>query len=351
MPDIAEEETDFAEDSVDHEVEDTLNEDALTDSELDDDAEDSDVSDTPDAEADSDSLTTVEQEDQQEQDREDNPGESLEALKKRLAGSTRSWQEERDRAKAYEQELEAARQELEAYKREQQQAAASKELPAFNPQSPKYQEYQQRKPLVEAFLKQYGQANDPDERAIVERYWANTISQEDLQTYEAERRHSQEFMTRLASDPRSALRELIQQETQGTLEQDREAARVRQYYQDLANRPENQVVKNSPELRAEFIKHIKSGIDPEVSLELLRLRASTPSAQQAVVEAEKAKLAAKAQKKLARKGATIERDQVVTKADTMSPLEQAEQTRKEKGWDRYDPRFLRLLANLEQSQE
>lgn len=264
---------------------------------------------------------------------------------KRFKGAQRSWQQEVALRKELEQKLAEQQSRLQ----ELQQASERQGLPVYNPQSPKFGEYQQKRPLVEQYLRQV-QANrdDPDTLNMIAKTWEGIITAQDVEMYQQEAREHAEFQRRMAQDPRAALGELVRQEAEQIIQKQTQQQQLYSHYQQLYARPENaELLKDQSALELFVTMVDKHNWDPETALEHIRIKRENDRLRSLATKGEQTAASAKAQKQIAKGRAKVDAD-IPAATKPRDIFQEARSWAKKNGYELQSGAHLRYLRKLEQ---
>lgn len=238
----------------------------------------------------------------------------VEALKKRLSGAHRSWQEEHQKRLDYErkmQEYEQRLAEIEAARKSQESPA-----PVWRPESPQHQQYATKRPLVEQYLRQVREAgDDQDLLERIGRSWSGVIEEGDVAAYMDEQRAARELQLRLASNPREALSEVVRAEASALLQemwqqqqQQAERQQTEAHFKALYDKAEYKPILSDPSGKQAYVELVKNGWDPEPALEFLRVKRENDRLLSLAAKGEAESASARAQRQALKGKARVEAD-------------------------------------------
>lgn len=295
-----------------------------------------------------DSLTADQRGDAEEPPQDAKPEMTeLERLEKRRADAQRWAQEEQRKRREYEERLAELEKQIQESQTQRQQA----DLPAFKPESPKFKEWQQKRPLVEQFMKQMQAVRGNEElEAQIAESWRGTISEDDVRTFQTEQREHQLFQQRLATNPREALADFVREEAANLLRKQQEEQATYQHYQALYQKPEVKELLSDPQNLQLYVKMVQErNWEPESAIEQIRMASDLKRLQGEAVKGAKAEASAKAQRVAAKGRAKVDQDVPVGGGEKPRDLfAEARQWAKENGHAPLSTAHMNYLRKLEQ---
>lgn len=244
-----------------------------------------------------------------------------------------------------EQEFEQLRQ----FRQKQEEQANRLNLKPWSKQHPenaKFQGVLNRARIVDQQLRSVPENLPPEQKQALQQAIMSAMSPEDHQQYKQYREESFNFQNEFFSDPMGTLApmltSLIQEKMQVAQEQAQADMRVSQDFESPELKPLIQA--NAPEMQ----QALKDGVPYDYAVHMLRMKGQLEKLQGEMGRLNKDAVMGREQQRLAKGNATITRDPAPSKAVDVYELARKEAAKK--GMRSDDPRFMKLVADIEARQ-